>query len=197
MEKLNPKSKVEIWDEFVRGDEDNFKKIFEIYYNGLLGYGTKICQNPDLVKDSIQELFMYIWERRKDLDHIDSPNVYLYVSLRRKILKKLKKKEKLDSFEKVDDSLSIVFSKEDLIILDEVKYQNKEKLHQALNQLTDRQKEVLYLYFYNGMSFGEIEEILSIKRQSVYNNIYRSMEALRSLLDNDIMKFVILLMLFF
>lgn len=54
----------------------------------MFGYGIKLCNQKELVKDCIQDLFKNLWSRRKKLDHINSPNVYLFVSLRRKILKK-------------------------------------------------------------------------------------------------------------
>ena len=83
------------------------------------------------------------------------------------------------------------FAREEIIIKDEVKFQQKEELQQALNQLSGRQREVIFLHFYNGMSYGEIEQILSINRQSVRNYIYRGMETLRSLLDTEVMKLVV------
>jgi DNA-directed RNA polymerase specialized sigma24 family protein len=47
------------------------------------------------------------------------------------------------------------------------------------------------------MSYGEIEEMLSISRQSVRNHMYRAMQTLRTVLDLDVMRLVIALMLSF
>lgn len=192
------KENTEIWNQFIHGDESCFKALFDCYYKPMYGYGLKLCDRPELVKDCIQELFRNIWERRDELTHIESPNVYLFVSLRRKILKRIKAYRKTSQdLEEVNDSAFIQFDKEELIIRDEVKFQQKKKLQQALNQLSDRQREVIYLHYYNGMSYGEIEQILSINRQSVRNHIYRAMETLRSLLDTEIMKLVISLFISF
>ncbi len=87
------------------------------------------------------------------------------------------------------------FSREELLINNEAKIEQKDKLQQALNQLTDQQKEVIFLRFYNGMSYKEIEEILSINRQSVRNHVYRGMETLRSLTTNEIMRLVLSILL--
>lgn len=182
----------EIWDDFVDGDHSSFKKLFRGYYEGLYGYGLKLCNDPNLVKDTIQNLFLNIWKRRNDLDHIESPNVYLYVSLRRNILnKKEDRSRKRELAKKKRDKSTIYFGAEELIIKSELKEEQREKLHTALNQLSNQQKEVLYLHYYNGMSYGEIEEILSINRQSVRNHVYRAMETLRTVLDIDMMRLVI------
>jgi RNA polymerase sigma factor (sigma-70 family) len=135
-------------------------------------------------------LFVTIWERRDDLEHIHSPNVYLYVSLRRKIIKEMEEQRNTCDMIEVDETAYITFGREEIIIRDEVKFQQKEELKKALNKLSKRQKEVIYLHYYNGLSYGEIEDILSINRQSVRNHIYRAMETLRSQLDMEIMKLV-------
>lgn len=188
--------KEEAWQKFVEGEEAFFEHMFKGYFNDLYGYGIKLSRRPELVKDCIQELFRSIWERRENLLHIESPNVYLFVSLRRKILRKVKNRNKTGgNLDELDETNFIEFAKEDLIIRDEVKLQQKEEISEALNQLSDRQKEVVYLHFYNGMSYGEIESILSINRQSVRNHMYRAMETLRTLLDTEIMKLVVSLLL--
>lgn len=186
----------DIWEQFVSGDHDCFCRLFKGYYEGLYGYGLKLCKDPELVKDAIQNLFISVWERRDELTHITSPNVYLYVSLRRNILKAKKQvahiKEILDD---VSNEIEIYFGTEELIIKTESRDEQKENLQEALNQLSNKQKEVLYLHYYNGMSYGEIEDILSINRQSVRNHMYRAMETLRSVLDIDVMRLVISLLI--
>lgn len=158
----------------------------------MYGYGVKLCNHPELVEDSIQELFQYIWERREELAHIDSPNIYLFVSLRRKILRKLKMSDKIDgTINENSWSPNIEFGPDEIIIKDESRKQNKEALRKALNSLPNRQKEIVYLHYFNGLSYGEIEELLSIKRQSVRKEMYRAMEKLRAVLDKEIMRLVI------
>lgn len=188
----------EIWERFVSGDHSSFQGLFKGYYHGLYGYGLKLCRDPELVEDAIQNLFITIWERRDELAHITSPNVYLYVSLRRNIFKAEKQKTRLRQVQKdAQSEFEIYFGVEELIIKDESREEQVETLQQALNQLSNKQKEVLYLHYYNGMSYGEIEEILSINRQSVRNHMYRAMETLRSVLDIDVMRLVISILISF
>lgn len=182
----------DIWCQFVSGDYSRFRSLFTGYYEGLYGYGIKLCKDPELVKDAIQNLFISVWERREDLTHITSPNVYLYVSLRRNILRVRKQQARMkDISDDVKNEIEIYFGTEELIIKAESREEQKEVLKEALNQLSNKQKEVLYLHYYNGMSYGEIEEILSINRQSVRNHMYRAMETLRTVLDIDVMRLVI------
>lgn len=182
-----------VWDQFVSGDTSCFRKLFVGYYKGLYGYGLKLCGDPGLVEDSIQDLFETVWQRRESLAHVTSPNVYLYVSLRRNIFRTVNSQSKMDRFDEISNGheFNIQFGMEELLIKKEALKEQKEEIQNALNQLSNQQKEVLYLHYYNGMSYGEIEEILGINRQSVRNHMYRAMSALRTILDMDIMRLVI------
>jgi RNA polymerase sigma factor (sigma-70 family) len=186
----------ELWDEFISGNHSCFGKLFRGFYSGLYGYGLKLCNDPGLVEDCIQNLFVSVWERRFELNHITSPNVYLFVSLRRNLIKARKKKDhEIGITEEVQENISIQFGAEEIIVKRESKKELQAELQKAMTHLSNQQKEVLYLHFYNGMSYGEIEEILSINRQSVRNHMYWAMETLRSLLDIDVMRLVIALAL--
>lgn len=197
-DRLGETASLDVWEQFVGGDVTCFKKLFKTYYSRMYGYGIKLCHKPEMVKDCIQELFKTVWERRGELGHIDSPRVYLFVSLRRKILNELEKQRKADGdLQEIDEQAFLCFGMEEIIIADERKHQRKEALCKALNQLSDRQKEVIYLHFYKGMSYGEIEKILSVNRQSVYNYMHRAIDTLRTLLDDETMKLVVSIMVFF
>ncbi|MDZ7720788.1 MAG: sigma factor [Balneolaceae bacterium] len=123
----------DIWDQFVSGDHDCFCRLFKGYYEGLYGYGLKLCKDPELVKDAIQNLFITIWERRDELTHITSPNVYLYVSLRRNILRSKKRNARFkDISEHANHEFDIYFGVEELIMKNESRDEQKENLQEAL-----------------------------------------------------------------
>lgn len=189
---MSIKLPADLWESFVSGNHSCFGDLFKSYYKGLYGYGLKLCNDSGLVEDCIQNIFISVWERRFDLTHVNSPNVYLYVALRRNLLKDLKRKKRGREFPQITQiGFNIMIGEEDIIIMRETEKVKKVELAKALNQLTDKQKEVIVLHYYNGMSFREIEDILSINRQSVKNLMYRAMESLRSKLNIDVMRLVI------
>ncbi|MEX1212454.1 MAG: sigma-70 family RNA polymerase sigma factor [Balneolaceae bacterium] len=193
---MSSESTVFHWEHFVAGDTASFEPLFRGFYQGLYGYGIKLCRDSQLVEDAIQDLFEGLWRKRDHLAHITSPNVYLFVSLRRNLLRSLKKATQFDDLDHTDvEEWQISFNPEDLIVKKEINSQQKSELHRALNQLTNQQKEVLFLHYYNGMSYEEIEEILCINRQSVRNQMHRTMQVLRTVLNMDIMRLVISILL--
>lgn len=178
----------QLWKSFKKGDLKAYEGLFNLFYQDLYGYGLKLCSRTELVRDSIQSLFVTLWDRKEHLGEVRSVKAYLLASLRRKILKTLRQERKTSTLDllQVGPVLDIQISIEESIIQGELEEHQKQMLQEALENLPERQKEVLFLKYYNGMSYEEIEEILSINYQSIRNHIYRALEKLRTDFNNKI-----------
>lgn len=183
----------ELWIRFLKGEKSAYEKLFKAYYRDLYGYGLKLSGKPELVKDKIQELFVSLWERREGLSQVNSIKGYLLVSLRRMMLREIKKNSRLSLLEEDEEAniADLQFSAEDILINKEIEHEQKQALLDALNMLPDRQREVLFLRYFNGMSYEEIQDILSINYQSVRNHVYRATTRLKDILEEKIYKVVI------
>ncbi|HEY1199844.1 MAG TPA: sigma-70 family RNA polymerase sigma factor, partial [Niastella sp.] len=53
---------------------------------------------------------------------------------------------------------------------------------QALGQLSNRQKEIIYLKFYQELNYDEVSEIMNINYQAARNLLYQSIKSLKKLL---------------
>ncbi len=170
------KSDYELWQELKQGKEEAVTQIMQYYYADLYQYSLKIFGDTELSKDCIQEIFMEIWTKREKLADVQYIKPYLFKSLRRKIFyHKNQKKKELD----LEIEFDVVFSHEDFLI-QELNLQEKQaKLIQALNQLSKRQREAIYLRFYEGLNYEQIAEIMGITHQPLYNLIYKSLKLLR------------------
>jgi len=176
---------IRLWRAFQEEDMAAYEQIFRLYYRDLYGYGLKLCSRPELVRDSIQTLFVALWEQKSNLSEVRSVKAYLLASIRRHILKTLRRKRMVHVMHNSDDySLTMQTSVEDRIIESELKTYQKAALREALKCLSERQREILILKYYNGLSYREIEELLCINYQSVRNHIYRSLQKLREQLVN-------------
>lgn len=188
----------ELWKSFLNGNLKAWEQIFKLFYKDLYGYGIKLSARPELTKDCIHELFVVLWDRREYLDEVKSIKAYLLASLRRSLLKKIQKKRKhyVAWDGEIDSPEGIQFSPEEVIIRDEIKANKKSALYDAIDSLPDRQKEVIYLKYFNGMSYDEIEEILSINYQSIRNHIYRAVKRLRKIMEDQFSEVAISLLPF-
>nr|WKN34775.1 sigma-70 family RNA polymerase sigma factor [Tunicatimonas sp. TK19036] len=182
-------------------DEGDFRRQFERLYfdhvDALFQYGAKFRANQELVEDCVQELFADLWEDRDTLSTVKSVRSYLLGALRRKILRKIYTNhesplETEDIFNFLHQHLAEAQS-QDNTLTEEV----SEQLVTALHQLTNKQQEVLYLRFYNQLSFQEIAEIMSVQTRTVYKLAHRSLSTLKHYLSDSLHAFQAILLFVF
>jgi RNA polymerase sigma factor (sigma-70 family) len=180
-----------IWSSFKSGNKNAFTFIFNTYIKILYGYGEKITRDKALVQDCIQDLFIELWKKRALLSDTDSIRFYLFKSLRRNIVRKLTGHSKFiqASTMKDDFCFSIEFSHEDKLIAEQLSGDQQKLLSAALETLTNRQREAIYLKFYQKLSSQEIADTLEIDINSLYNLISKSIETLRKALSENSGKF--------
>lgn len=167
-----------LWDMLRAGSGEAFEQIFRHYYPSLLNYGLRFNKDDEEVKDCIQILFMNIWERKAFLGNSDSIRNYLLASLRRLILRRAKANPMTIALDDDDSIFHVELSAEMKMIHDQTLKENVISLQNAIQNLPARQKEALYLRFYNDQSFGEIALIMNISTRAVYKLIYKALDAL-------------------
>ncbi len=173
-----PAAEAPLWDKLRAGSSEAFEQIFRLYYPSLLNYGLRFNKDDEEVKDCIQILFMNIWERKAFLGNSDSIRNYLLASLRRLILKRAKANPLTVALDDDDSLFHVELSVEMKMIHDQTLKENVISLQNAIQNLPARQKEALYLRFYNDQSFAEIALIMNISTRAVYKLIYKALDAL-------------------
>lgn len=156
-----------------------FERTFKRYFDSLYNYGIKINASEDVVKDSIQEVFFRIWKNGIDLSEVEYPKTYLMQALRRQILNTLDLKYSRIIKIKLETDIAFVFSHEDYWIQNQEEEELREKVVNALNLLSNKQREAVYLRYFEDLSFDEIAKIMNINLQSVKNNVHRGLSTLR------------------
>ena len=81
-----------------------------------------------------------------------------------------------------DHPFEMVFSVESEFIKKETHSSQAQQLLQALNQLTPRQKEVIFLRYFEELEYEEIAAIMDITVKATYKLTARGLEALRQIL---------------
>ncbi len=166
-----------LWTHFREGDKDALAEIYSDFVGVLYNYGFNICQDPFVVQDAIQDLFVDLWRMRATLSEAQSVKFYLFRSLRRRLHKAIEAQHQTTSFEE-NYGLSATLLEENSI--DEAEYTQKIKqLHQHITTLPPRQVEAIRLRFFEGFSLAQIAELMDMNEQSVRNSINRAVQKLR------------------
>jgi RNA polymerase sigma factor (sigma-70 family) len=170
-----------LWANLKAGNELAFTVLYKRYVNRLFNYGMHSCKDSDLVKDCLQELFVRLWSKRETLGVAGSVNYYLFKSFRRLLIGKLIANRKFSlPFQGVPASIFEFISPiEDSIIEGEAKKRQQEILKASINTLSKRQREAIFLKFFNELSYHEVSSIMELRVDSVYNLISKSLDVLR------------------
>lgn len=181
----------QIWDDFLQGSQPAYSFMYEKYARLLYNYGYKIAQNRQLTEDCLQDLFLTILETRERLGHTDSIKFYLMRSLRREIVRKLNAQQRFTDNADHDVDFKVEFLYEPTWLDSQISKERSEAVLRELNQLPARQKEALFLKFFDNLSYDEIAGIMGIETTSAYKVIYKAIASLQKRMPVDLLAVVL------
>jgi RNA polymerase sigma factor (sigma-70 family) len=176
---------VTLWNEFRSGNKQSFEKLMRLHYRGLFGYATKFTHDSEFAKDCLQELFLELWRNRATLNPTEFVKSYLFKSVRNKVNRELHKNRHHHHTQQLDDNyyFDVEFSIEHHLIREQTLRETANTFSELLNKLPKRQKEIIYLRFYQDLEVSEIVEIMEINAQSVYNLLHKALANLKTPLE--------------
>ena len=173
-----------LWSKFLHGNEQVLSLIYLRHANALFDYGCKMTSDRDLVKDAIQDIFCTLIRNRENLSGTDNIRLYLFKAMKRKLVREIQKTHRL---QRVDSESGKVFDLAFLHSFDhteiELTDRQKKELVEAIDSLTARQKEAIYLRFTRGLDYKEISMIMNLNYQSSRALIHRAVAKLRDILS--------------
>lgn len=169
------------WKRLKSGDMQGLQALYDLHIKALYAYGMNLCHDADLVKDCIHELFLAIWNNHPNVTIPQSGKAYLLVSLRRRIFDPgPKSKLNTDLIEDTQvDLLTSTPDHETNWILADDEQDKQEKLEKALQKISDRQREIIHMKYFQQMEYEDIARIMNLNYQSARNLVTRALMALR------------------
>ncbi|HJW28805.1 MAG TPA: sigma-70 family RNA polymerase sigma factor [Saprospiraceae bacterium] len=169
------------WQRLREGDMQGLQALYDMHVDSLYAYGMAMCQDTDRVKDCIQELFLAFWNNHQNLNIPRSGKAYLMVSLRRRIFdpgpKSLLQTSQLDHTE--IDRMTATEDFETGWIQGEAETERLKQLEKAMSRISERQREIIHMKYYQKMDYDEIGQIMGLNYQSARNLVTRALVALR------------------
>jgi len=170
-----------VWSSLRQGNRKALDYIFEKYIRLLYAYGNKISKDYGLIEDCIQDLFVELWNKRELLAESVHIKFYLMKSLRRRVVRRLMNESRLstEQLHEHDYENNLEFSAEFHIIQEQSFQEQRQQLTEAIAQLSTRQREAVYLKFYEQLSYEEIAGIMNLTVKSAYKLIGKAIDSLR------------------
>ncbi|WP_257666326.1 RNA polymerase sigma factor [Parapedobacter tibetensis] len=180
------------WSLFLSGDKTAFEYIYRMLLPPLYEYGMRKVGDEALVRDAIQDIFEQLWEGRGKLSQISRPKHYLMVALKNRLLNAQLKEGKLSPIT-YKEEFALQFNLENQIIKNEEDNRRAQQIIRALDQLTPKQREVIYLRYFEELSYEEIATLTNISVKSLYKLNHRAIESLKEFLSMPKADIVLLL----
>ena len=155
----------------------------------LYNYGCKITTQTSLVEDSIHDVFVNLLKNPQYAPAIENPKAYLFKSFRRQLISKLKAETKSYTTLLTDEdhyAFDIELSREAYQISEETNEEQQRKLSEALQHLSPRQREAIYLKFYENHSYEHVASIMKIEKSALYSLVYKALVQLRKVLSPEL-----------
>lgn len=174
------------WSAFLETESTAaFHALYAHYHDYLTYIGIKKGARTEKVKDCINELFLYVFENREKLLHIQHHHNYLVTAFLRKLFRKEHFSAE-ESMELVDLPETHSYpSAEAQYILQHSQEHVAQVLKTYIDKLSVSQAQMVYQKFYLGLSYEEISKANQISIKTAYNTIYNAVERLKKLIGKE------------
>jgi RNA polymerase sigma factor (sigma-70 family) len=172
-----------IWENFKKGDESALEFIYFQNIKLLYRYGRKFTSDKELIKDTIQDLFVDLLTARNNLGETDSIRFYLLKAFKHRLFRNLKKISMInDELDESEYQIEIIYSVEDIIISKEEIAEKEKLLLNGLKSISPKQREILFYKFTCSLEYDQICDLMSINYESARKQVYRAIKTLKEII---------------
>jgi RNA polymerase sigma factor (sigma-70 family) len=169
-----------IWNDFLKGENYALSHIYYGNIQLLFRYGRKFIKDNELIKDTIQDMFLDLIRTKENLGETDNIRYYLIRSFRRKLFRNLRQQNNIIGGQNIRDPIVIIsYSAEQELILKEDITIREERIKKGLSKLTAKQREILFYRYICEFDYEQICDLMEIKYDSARKQVFRALKALK------------------
>ena len=151
-----------------------YNTIVEQWADNVYRFVLSNAKDEDIAKDVVQDTFEKFWIK-KDTVQIEKAKSYLFTTAYHTFIDFTRKNKRMTDFGEVDFNEHKDYSQ----------YSDaNEILHQAINQLPEKQRAVILLRDYEGYNYEEIAEMTELSLSQVKVYIFRGRSYLKKILGS-------------
>lgn len=169
-----------LWNRVRNNGQEALVELYEQLYFYLVNYGIRICGDAEITKDAINDMFLEIWDQRGKLPAVTNVKSYLLTWLRRRIFADIRQTKKSNEAAGAwsDTTAPHELSYEECIVAVQTSEEIKQKIKRAMATLTPRQKELIQLRYFDGLSMEEVSKRVGITTKTAYNTLGSALKSL-------------------
>ena len=169
------------------GERDFFIRLFEENYKSLVLYAKRFVMDTEIARDLVQDVFIYLWDKREQLSIDRSIDSYLYRAVHNACINHLKRESAKENYLKqfllkLNENTLATSGSEDaheLVIHNDL----LARIEAIIESLPEQCKNIFRLSRFRGLKNKEIAKIYAISPRTVETQIYRALKILREKLS--------------
>lgn len=169
--------------QYLDGDKDKFKVLVEYYGANLIYFINGYVKNIFVAEDLMEETFCDLVYYKHRYKGKSSFKTYLFSIARNKAVDYLKSKAKA-TITSLDDLSGIAnddLNLENMVVRKE-EYRH---LYSALSKIKYEYRNVLYLFYFEDMSYNEIAKVMKKNNKQIKNLMYRAKQTLKLIMETE------------
>jgi len=168
------------------GDQNAFEEMYNLCYKHINFVCLKFCDNKEDAEEVVQDTFVIAFKKASELRG-DTLLAYLRKIAANECFRKRKQSNQHQEHIAYSDELSVEDHVElDADFLPEEHLQNKERqaeLLRIINHLPQRQREMIYLYYYVDISTEEIARLMHCSANNIYKTLHMARKTIKGKLE--------------
>ncbi len=181
MQKINKYTDLELMRRMAQSDQHAFTELYMLHHQGIYNFLLSIVKVPEIAEDLLQDIFLKVWEGRKQLHITNSFHSYLYQAARNKaidVLRRIARDPLLE--DEIRHRLSTGIYK--LTYQDHDWRQYQQLLSQALEILPPQRKLAFLLVRQEGKKYDEAAQIMGVSRNTLKQHLSLAVASIRKFL---------------
>ncbi len=170
-------------------DLSEFEMLFKSHYSELCAYANKYLDDLAAAEETVQSLFVKLWENREEVQFEKSARAYLYTATRNSCFNQLRHIKVKEEYKKHNQ---IEMEQERYTVDDEYQaVELDEKIRKSIDRLPEGRRRIFILSRFEGLKYKEIAEKLKISIKTVENQMGSAIKHLK----NDLSEYLTILVL--
>lgn len=174
-----------------------YKALFRRYYPSLIFYATRLVGEEE-AEDVVQDVFVELWKRKDSIEIGEQIQAFLYRAVYTRALNVLKHRNVEDGYcaamEEINRRRAEFYQPDNNEVIRKIEDRElRKEIHDAINELPDKCKEVSKLSYLHDMKNKEIADVLGVSLRTVEAHMYKALKFLRNRLGH--LWFILLLFL--
>lgn len=166
-----------LWEMVRQGHSTAFRMLFDTYWEELYHYAARVLKDGSAAQDTIQGLFVHLWESHANLPPVASVPAYLRAALRNRLLNAIRDEQ---LYQQHVGSFGAAAQSADDSLLDALHLRETESaLLRSIDRLPARMKAAFYMHRIQHLTVAEIAQRLGSSEQTIRNQINTALRRIR------------------